>query len=46
MNKKEQLKMLKEISEANGTSGFEKGVSSLYASYVKDYVDLCVAWNK
>ena len=39
MNKKEQLKMLKEISEVNGTSGFERGVSNLYASYVEKYVD-------
>ena len=39
MNRDEQLKLLKELTEANGISGDEKEVSRLMKDYLQGYVD-------
>ena len=39
MNREEQLKLLKDLTEANGISGDEKEVSRVMKNYLQDYVD-------
>ena len=39
MNREEQLKLLKDLTEANGISGDEKEVSRIMKEYLKDSVD-------
>lgn len=39
MNKKEQLKLLKDLTDARGISGDEKEVSRVMKSYLEGYVD-------